>query len=79
MRVSSIGPPHARHTFALARAEGSSVQFAMPQSVPLAASSKLSGSSRNSYPLIEGRRSGFGGSVDKSAAIRPNSSDGCGP
>jgi peptide/nickel transport system ATP-binding protein len=52
-RVSSIGPPHARHTFPPARAEGSSVQFAMPQSVPLAASSKLSGSLRNSYPLIE--------------------------
>jgi hypothetical protein len=33
--VSSIGPPHARHTFAPARAEGSSLQFAIPQSFPL--------------------------------------------
>jgi hypothetical protein len=51
--VSSIGPPHARHTFTPARAEGSSLQFAIPQSVPLAASSKLRASRRNSYPLIE--------------------------
>ena len=52
MRVSSIGPPHARHTFAPARPEGSSVQFAIPQS-PLPPPQSSSGSLRNSYPLIE--------------------------